>query len=273
MICRTACAVLTLLGLACPFGSDGPSQAQDTAPTAQKAKAAVEAYLKKLERRNHHLRDPLIYKGERSLKRVFPKKAFIVARYRQFPIPTPFPEELYATSVFAVTKEGKITLVSDVEREAFFKANAAPVNDQAAARAALVAWLLLATEMYQDGYYKFEILAKEFALERNERREGIRGRAIVRDGGRGEIRAKLVFQDGKLVSVQETNTLERGIRPTCQATKLLDPDPIVRQMAEQNLLFMGLAARGYLMEQRERARPQLREAIDRLWRRIQAEGW
>jgi hypothetical protein len=44
-------------------------------------------------------------------------------------------------------------------------------------------------------------------------------------------------------------------------------------MAEQDLLFMGLAARDYLMEQRERASPELRASIDRLWRLIQDGGW
>jgi hypothetical protein len=54
---------------------------------------------------------------------------------------------------------------------------------------------------------------------------------------------------------------------------LLDPDPIVREMAEQALLYMGLSARDYIMEQRAKASPRLREAIDRLWRRIEKNGW
>ena len=47
----------------------------------------------------------------------------------------------------------------------------------------------------------------------------------------------------------------------------------LRRMAEADLVYMGLAARDYLMEQRASARPELREAIDRLWRRIEKEGW
>jgi hypothetical protein len=39
-------------------------------------------------------------------------------------------------------------------------------------------------------------------------------------------------------------------------------------MAEQDLLIMGRAARGYLDEQRARATPALRKAIDRIWERI-----
>jgi hypothetical protein len=53
---------------------------------------------------------------------------------------------------------------------------------------------------------------------------------------------------------------------------LLDADPIVRRMAEQDLLIMGSAAKSYLDEQRAKASPELRRAIDRLWQRIVDEG-
>ena len=65
--------------------------------------------------------------------------------------------------------------------------------------------------------------------------------------------------------------MKRGVRPICQATKLLDPDPVVRQMAEDAILVMGKAADEYLSEQRARATPALREAIDRIWQRILIE--
>jgi hypothetical protein len=39
-------------------------------------------------------------------------------------------------------------------------------------------------------------------------------------------------------------------------------------MAEQDLLIMGRAARPYLEEQRARARPELRRAIDAIWQKI-----
>lgn len=58
----------------------------------------------------------------------------------------------------------------------------------------------------------------------------------------------------------------------CQATKLLDPDPVVRGMAEEAILVMGRGAKEYLDEQRTRARPALQAAIGRIWRRILSEG-
>jgi len=95
---------------------------------------------------------------------------------------------------------------------------------------------------------------------------------IPRGGNQGEIVASLTFDGrGKVVTVSESANIKRGIWPICQATKLLDPDPIVRAMAEQAILVMGRDAGEYLDEQRARAIPELREAIDRLWRRVLAE--
>ena len=55
-------------------------------------------------------------------------------------------------------------------------------------------------------------------------------------------------------------------------TRLLDPDPLIREICEQDLLVMGRAAQGYLMEQRATASPELRRAIDRVWQKILDEG-
>ena len=73
--------------------------------------------------------------------------------------------------------------------------------------------------------------------------------------------------------MEESSTVKAGIRPICQATKLLDPDSIVRQMAEKDILVMGQAAKAYLDEQRAQASPELRQAIDHMWQRILQEGW
>lgn len=247
-------------------------QAKGKPITRHEAEAAVEAYLKKLEGPLYR-HEPLTYKHERVLMRIFPQQVFIAARYDQFPVPRGFPVGLYASNLFAVDKDGTVIVLTTADAfERYFKANAI-VRSGEDARAALAAWLLLAEEIHQDRYYKFEVLEKEFAIEGNGRRRTIRGRAMVTAGGNGEIRAKLVLEDGKLVSGENDARLIRGMRPICQATKLLDPDPIVRKMAEQNLLFMGVAARAYLMDQRAKACPELRDAIDRLWRRIRMEGW
>jgi hypothetical protein len=77
---------------------------------------------------------------------------------------------------------------------------------------------------------------------------------------------------GSLVNVNERSALKPGVRPICQATKLLDRDPIVRRMAEQDLLVMGRAAKPYLDQVRATAPVKLQRAIDHIWQRILEEG-
>jgi hypothetical protein len=100
------------------------------------------------------------------------------------------------------------------------------------------------------------------------------GKFVVTQGGKGELTATLGFDDrGRLSKASEVDTIKPGVRPICQATKLLDADPLVRRMAERDLLVMGRACRDYLEEQRAKAGPELQKAIDRVWRRIIDEGW
>src|SRR5205823_10311831 len=101
----------------------------------------------------------------------------------------------------------------------------------------------------------------------------ITGQTAVTGGGQGQIEMTMNFDRlGNFVRVQESSTVRPGVRPICQATKLLDRDPIVRRMAEQDILVMGRAAKPYLDEIRAKARPKLRQAIDRIWQRILDEG-
>jgi hypothetical protein len=95
---------------------------------------------------------------------------------------------------------------------------------------------------------------------------------VAKAGNEGFLAAELLFDPkGQLVQVREDVQLKPGIRPICQATKLLDPDPIVRRMAERDLLILGRLAKPYLDEQRQQADPALRRAIDQLWQRIERE--
>jgi len=129
----------------------------------------------------------------------------------------------------------------------------------------------LTQEFHQDGYFKFEVLEKEFAVDGKEELKAS-GRLMVKDGGNGQLSAELMIdKNGKLAKAEEKAEIRRGIRPICQATKLLDGDPIVRRMAEQDLLIMGRAAKPYLDEQRAKAAPELQKAIDRIWERIEKE--
>jgi len=176
--------------------------------------------------------------------------------------------------VFVVHPDGKIEHLTDIkELEKFFRANLLAAKNEGAAKDAAKTWLKLTETFKQDGFFKFDIPEKEVKAEDDGKR--VSGKSVVQPtgGNKGEIAVTLTFDDsGKLAKVEERSKVLAGIRPRCQATKLLDADPIVRAMAEQDILVMGRAAKEYLDEQRAKASPELRKAIDHIWRRIVDEG-
>jgi hypothetical protein len=209
-----------------------------------------------------------------AIKGVFADHQLVLVRFRVFPIARVMPEGLRASNIFAVNKEGKIEHLKDVKAmHKFFHANHPVVKNETDAKKVLAAWLTLTPEFHQDGMFKFEVLDKEFTLDTTGELK-VSGRATVMQGGNGELKAVLqIDKEGKIAKADETAKIRPGPRPICQATKLLDADPLVRRICEQDLLIMGLAAREYLMEQRARATPELRDAIDRVWQQIQKNGW
>lgn len=211
------------------------------------------------------------------LSRAFPIYSFYVLRFRQYPVARAHPEPLKANNLFIVKPDESVEHVVDTKKlKDFFRAALAPIKTEAEARDTAEAWLQLAQEIYQDGFFRFSI--PEDSIRVTAMKDGglgVSGKAVVNQqgGNNGEISASLTFDPaGLLKNVSESVQLRRGIRPICQATKLLDPDPIVRGMAEQALLVMGKTAKEYLEEQRAKAGSELQRAIDEIWQRIVAEG-
>lgn len=244
--------------------------AQNYSPDVQEALNLVRKHIDQLP--NGRGAGEMTPQTSPAVKQVFPGHRLVVVRFRQFPVARIAPEGLNASNVFAVAKDGKLEHLKDVKAlEKFFRTNHPAVKNEKDAKSILAAWLTLTPEFHQDGMYKFEIIEKEFTTEGSSQASG---RVVVMQGGNGELRAELAFdKEGKLARAAEKAAIRPGPRPICQATKLLDADPVVRRMAEQDLLIMGLSAREYLMDQRERANPALRDAIDRVWNRIQVNGW
>jgi len=60
-----------------------------------------------------------------------------------------------------------------------------------------------------------------------------------------------------------------GSLPRCQSTRLLDENPIMRPLAEQDLLAMGPVAKTYLDTMRPKLSADLQRAIDDIWQRIE----
>jgi hypothetical protein len=205
----------------------------------------------------------------------FPDHTLFAFVFPQFPVAREAPAPFKAGNVIAIPKKKDakpvvMTISQDVEN--FFKASARPVKTEAEAQEAVKFWARAHAELNQDGFYMFTVKAEPAKILE----EGINVTAAAvadqKNGDSGEVKATITFKDGKLGDVTTKKNLKAGMRPRCQATKLLDPDPIVRGMAEDAIRFMGRSARPYLDEQRAKASAELREAIDRAWRKIEEEG-
>jgi hypothetical protein len=262
MIPRTFSLALAGVFLAAAFASaaDDKLSADDIA----KAEKAVKEQLEKGKAsaaRVQRIDDAVLAK-------VFPKHAFFSAIFPQYPVARLAPEPYKSANIFAVGADMKPTLITDSKAlSELFIPNVEAADDDKAKDAAR-AWVALASTFHQDGFYKFKV-ADDAKVAKEGNGKKVSAQVTVMQGGNGEINAELIFDDkGKITKVNESSKLRPGPRPICQATKLLDADPIVRRMAEQDLLIMGRAARGYLTEQRAKATPELQRAIDRMWQRI-----
>jgi hypothetical protein len=213
---------------------------------------------------------------EGSLGRVFPGYLFYVLRFRQYPVALNPPAPLRGNNLLIVRPDDSVALMSDPEAlEGFFRSTLPAATTAAMATEGTKAWLRLVEELNQDGFLQFEVPDASITVARvagGGRRVAGEALVVPKGGNQGGIRAVLVFDSsGTLVSASGVAQIRRGIRPICQATKLLDQDLIVRGMAEQDILVMGRAAKEYLAEQRQNASPGLRDAIDRIWHKIVSE--
>jgi len=227
------------------------------------------------------------------LARAFPGYLFYAANFRHYPVARDVPPPLTVNNLFAVrlpvqpdngkTLPLRITvLTNSTDMKLFFLNTVKPLGAKdkvdetvmGAMQNLTSAWLCLSQSLQDDGFFRFTIPAESLQFAASDGDAGgyiYRGRAAVTPAGgnSGSIDVELYFNPALLlIDVKEVVKLKPGIRPICQATKLLDPDPIVRKMAEQDLLIMGPAAHDYMMEQRAKATPELQAAIDRMWERI-----
>jgi hypothetical protein len=207
------------------------------------------------------------------LARSFPNTSFCAVIFRQWPVGIYPPEGSgLEESNVGVVQGGVISFITSTDDEgSFFLGQLGPAPLEDDAKDAGRSWLRLSEELKQDLFYGFS--APAVAYIQTPAGAEVNGRVTVESGGQGQIDATLVFDGaGNLTAVRENANLIRGVRPICQATKLLDRDPIVRRMAEQDLVVMGHAVKPYLDVRRASASPKLRAAIDRIWQRILDEG-
>ena len=210
---------------------------------------------------------------DKSLSAVFPEQMFFSVRFPTAPVALVPPKGFKSANVVVVSDD--MLLFPDHNKlNKFFvdhfnnKKNITAEEAKQGTRAILV----LFQELFQDGFYTFEILPPTLEKEGGDFKTNCR--SIVKKGGNGEIKVMAGFSPNGGFKVNQALSLKPGPRPRCQATKLLDRDPIVRYMADAELRFLGVAALPYLRDQLNKADSRrLRRAIARLMAEIEAEGW
>ena len=248
-----------LVALAGVLGPTGLSTAR-----AGDSEALVEEYLEDRGAQGYTIRAV----SEDYIDASFPGTDFFEVWFRQYPVAVaPLPKGLSYSNLFVVQNGQVFPLVSPADLKDFFLDELSPVRDTGDAEDAGLAWLRLSEAFSQDGFFTFSAPQTKAGSSNGEIQAT--GSVTVTAGGRGSIHVVMEFDaDGALENVSETRTVRPGVRPICQATKLLDADPLVRRMAEQDILVMGESAKEYLDEQRAKAKPELKAAIDRVWKRI-----
>lgn len=242
----------------------------------------IQKYLKSLKfpkERQILCRGNISYIESEALKNLFPNSVFYVLRFPQWPLPLDPPQPLGSNNIFVIAKEAKdLTLITDTKKELYklFLIKSLPhIQSDEKAIQSVKGSLVLIKELFQDGMFQFENDAKSIYANKaaGAIRAGGKLNVIPQGGNSGTLSVTLLFdKQGVLSDIKYESNLQEGMRPICQSTKLLDPDPIVRKMAEQDILIMGSSAKDYLDWQRTLVSPELRQAIDRIWNRIILEG-
>ena len=219
-----------------------------------------------------------------AVARWFPEHLFFVLRIPSYPVARPVPADLRPMNLFVLAKDGSLEHLTEAVAlqkllppllEAARAREPKRLQSAEAKKDFTRAWLRITQEFSQDGMYRFSTPEDLLQVVAEKDAWKATGKSVVdpAGGNSGEVSVTLRFDaGGKLVQVLENHAVRPGVRPICQATKLLDADPIVRAMAEQDIVVMGRAAAGYLAEQHARATPETRAVIERLWRRIVEEG-
>ena len=206
-----------------------------------------------------------------AVAKAIPNHVFLAVHFRQFPVAIAPPAPLKSANLYAVGADGKPTLVGNPEDlNKYLQAARIRAETEDAMKIVFQSWMRLAQEFEQDGYYKFELVKDSVKVKNDQGAKVVTGTVVVMEGGSGKIEGTSNFdKNGQLATQSIKASITPGPRPRCHATKLLDADPVIRAIVEDDLLFMGRAAKPYLDEQRSRASTELKRAIDRIWQRIE----
>ena len=256
-----------LLWVGSAVAADPAEKKKLTAEERAKAEKTVLTYLEEMKASHGYLQ-PL---RDEAVERLFPRHAFFTLLFRQYPAPRVPPMGFVAPNVLVVNPEGKMTVFTAVNKEfsEYLNANMPMSKTDDHAKDVGRSFVRLIQEFSQDGFYKFVLADSSTKVIADGAGKKVTALAVASAGGNGEVSAALMLdENGKMAKIDFKAMLKAGPRPICHATKLLDVDPLVRRIVEQDLLIMGTAVKPYLDEQRTKASPELQQAIDRIWQRI-----
>src|SRR5262249_31408435 len=154
---------------------------------------------------------------DEALHDAFPGYVFVGVLYRQYPVARLAPPPLKSSNVFAVARGGKAQLLNDPKGlEKFFREHAMGGSADRA-KDGVRAWLLLSSQLKQDGFFKFKLMDDDTKAEKDKGFVAS-GKIVVMQGGSGYLGAKVTFDaDGKFARVAEEAKIRPGPRPICQA--------------------------------------------------------
>ncbi|GIW79398.1 MAG: hypothetical protein KatS3mg105_1205 [Gemmatales bacterium] len=280
---RVAIGVLTIVAIASLGGATWLTFQQlhatpSDVPDANVAKPPAKSDVKKAEdaiRQAVKAFKSATLLSDPRILRTFPDYLFFDVRFRyNYGVPL---GEIEGSACWAVNKKTGKTIRLGQNGEAdtkelikFFETNMAPVNSDAVQKEAVWACLRIAQEAFTEHGWMSMTIKESDILVGNVTAIG---KSVVtpKGGNSGELIVYLAREDGNKATVRIENKIRRGPKPICQATRLLDPDPILCRICEQQLLLIGVHADDYLADRRARAETaELRNAIDRIWQRIVA---
>jgi hypothetical protein len=243
---------------------DVPGEAGEAAQSREQAKAAVKAHLSGMKTAEY---GELLDLEAEPLQTLFKDCRFFVLRFGVYPVAVEAEPPLKTNNLFVVC-EGRITHVTDEQQlKQFFMRRLASSSQPISPSAATESWLYLVQELHKDGFFQFQPPSVSKSGEASEGSTEV----VAQRGDKGKLSVKMEFKEGKLVAVTSEGSVSPGVRPRCQATRLLDEDPVVREIMWRDIVIMGRAGKPYLNEVRATAGPALQQAIDQVWQQILAE--
>lgn len=147
------------------------------------------------------------------VRQAFPDLEFFSVVFPQFPVARLAPEPYKSSNLYAATKDGKLTLVTEFKGlQKLMGANKYTTDKEIVAAAQ--AWAILSANLHQDGFYKFALAEKDdIKVVADGDTKTVKASVVVKDGGTGQLNVKLSFQDGKLTGIGEDVKIEAGPRP------------------------------------------------------------